>query len=85
MDYSGYYFAEDVGMVGRRIGFISFEFYDKNTKSWIPDDSCIFSDRLMGYDSSEPKDSPYKIGDTSELEKIREITEEEAIKLISEM
>ena len=44
---------------------------------WIKDDDFIVSDRLVGFDPSEPKDSPYRMGNTDIMSDLEEISEEE--------
>jgi len=46
---------------------------------WIVDKDSILMDRLVGYDKSEPDDSPYKFGNTDMLDRVEHITEEEAL------
>lgn len=48
---------------------------------WVPDEMSVIMDHLLGFDSSEPADSPYAIGNTEMLDEIREITEAEALAL----
>lgn len=54
----------------------TFEF--KNNE-WIKANNNEITDRLMGYDSSEPRDSPYAIGNTDILSTIKELTQEQVI------
>ena len=61
-----------------------FDNYIYQNGEWVEDTKCLVSDRLFGYDSSEPADSPYGIGNTDMLEDIETITEEEAMKLIAQ-
>lgn len=49
---------------------------------WEPDDRSMIMDRLMGYDPSEPPDSPYGIGNSDIMDEIEEITYDEAMKQI---
>ena len=49
---------------------------------WVPDKDCVIIDHLFGYDPHEPDDSPYKIGNLSIMEKIKEISYEEAMERI---
>ena len=46
--------------------------------AWEQDNNNEIMDRLMGYDPSEPPDSPYGIGNTSIMDEIEEITYEQA-------
>ena len=48
---------------------------------WAADRENAVMDRLMGYDPSEPADSPYATGNTSIMDEIEEITEERAKEL----
>lgn len=52
-------------------------------QGWVIDKEFRLLDRLLGYDASEPKDSPYAIGNTDMLNRVREISKEEAEKLIA--
>lgn len=54
-------------------------------KGWVPDTGNEISDRLMGYDETEPADSPYKMFNESIMEQIEAITEAEATTRISKM
>lgn len=56
--------------------------YDSE-QGWILDKEFRLMDRLMGYDASEPKDSPYAIGSSDMLDRVQRISREEAEKLIS--
>ena len=47
---------------------------------WEPDTEWMIMDRLMGYDPSEPPDSPYGIGNTAVMDEIEEITCQEAVR-----
>ena len=49
---------------------------------WVPDNDFVVMDHLMGYDPSEPPDSPYAIGSTDVLKEMREISEATAFELI---
>ena len=51
---------------------------------WIPDEDHVIVDHLVGYDPCEPEDSPYRIGSTSVLLEMEEISEEEAIAIINQ-
>lgn len=57
--------------------------YDSQTKQWYPGDNELFNNRV-GFDSSEPIDSPYRYGNSSCMRLITEITREEAEAFISE-
>lgn len=49
---------------------------------WIPDTKHVISDHLYGYDPGEPDDSPYKMFNTSIMDEIESISENEARKLV---
>ena len=49
---------------------------------WVPDKNYVIMDHLVGFDPSEPPDSPYRIGSTSVLMEMDEITESEALSMI---
>lgn len=57
--------------------------YDLQTKEWYPGGNELFNNRV-GFDSSEPMDSPYRYGNSSCMRSIVEITHEEAEAFISE-
>ena len=57
--------------------------YDPQTKEWYPGGNELFNNRV-GFDSSEPIDSPYRYGNSSCMRSIVEITHEEAEAFISE-
>ena len=56
--------------------------YDPQTKQWYPGGNELFDNRV-GFDSSEPIDSPYRYGNSSCMRPIIEITKEEAEAFIS--
>lgn len=57
--------------------------YDPQTKGWYPGGNELFNNRV-GFDSSEPIDSPYRYGNSSCMRSIVEITYEEAEAFISQ-
>lgn len=57
--------------------------YNPQTKQWYPGGNELFDNRV-GFDSSEPIDSPYRYGNSSCMRPIVEITHEEAEAFISE-
>jgi len=61
--------------------FKSFK-YDSKTEQWIPGGTELFDNRV-GFDASEPLDSPYRYGSLSCMKDIVEITKEEAEAFIS--
>ena len=50
---------------------------------WLTDAGSVISDHLVGFDTSEPEESPYRFGNTSVMMEMKEISEEEAMKLIN--
>lgn len=54
----------------------TFEYINNN---WIERDNSEITDRLIGFDSSEPNDSPYVIGNTEIMESIKELTFSQAV------
>lgn len=50
---------------------------------WIPDKDHVIMDHLVGYDPCEPEDSPYRIGSTSVLLEMEEISEKKAIAIMN--
>lgn len=71
-----YYLIRDLQKVGKTDKFVPY-IYDSK-KGWTVDNDNILMDRIMGYDGES-------IGNSSELFKVDEITEEEANKLIENM
>ena len=65
-------------LIGKEEGGVFFLFRDRK---WVLDTKNIIMDRLIGYDASEPADSPYAIGCTSVMDEIEEITYDEAKRL----
>ena len=78
-----YYYISDLNKVGKEEEFIPY-IYDK-IKGWVVDQSNILMDRILGYEDTEPEDSTYRLGNLNMLDRITEITEEEALKKIEEM
>lgn len=60
-----------------------YEDYLFKSGEWVEDKKRIIADHLIGFDPSEPKDSPYRIGSTSVMSEMEEISQETAISLIS--
>ena len=52
---------------------------------WVVDDEYVIPDHLIGFDPSEPEDSPYRIGSTSVMMEMEEISEEKAISSIPKL
>lgn len=57
--------------------------YNPQTKEWYPGGSELFNNRV-GFDSSEPIDSPYRYGNSSCMKPIVKITHEEAEAFVSQ-
>ena len=51
--------------------------------SWVPDTKSTILGRLMGFDPSEPADSPYAMGNMDIMDTIEPITEQQAIEFIN--
>lgn len=49
---------------------------------WEPDAQREIMDHMVGYDPSEPLESPYGFGSSSVMDEIKKITEEEAFSII---
>lgn len=77
----GYFEIIDLNMIAKIEEHIPY-IYDSQ-QGWIVDKEFILLDRIMGYDASEPKGSPYKFGNLDMLERVRKISREEAEKRIS--
>jgi len=57
-------------------------FYIFKSGRWIEDYDRVILDRLVGYDPSEPEDSPYRFGSGSIMSEIDEIPYGKAKELI---
>lgn len=51
--------------------------YDFDSGEWRPGGNELFNNRI-GFDDSEPEDSPYRYGNSSCMKSITEISHEEA-------
>ena len=60
------------------------DYYIHRQGHWVEDSDYMIMDRLIGYDSSEPPESPYGIGNSDVMDEIEEITCEMAVKYIGE-
>ena len=78
-DTTKYYRIIPLNRIGRKTAS-GYELYRNG--QWEPDTENLISDRLMGYDPSEPPGSPYGIGNTEIMREIEEISPEEAEKYI---
>ena len=59
------------------------KYYLYTNGSWVPDTKSTILGRLMGFDPSEPADSPYAIGNMDIMDTIKPITEQQAIEFIN--
>lgn len=78
-----YYRINDLDMLGKEEDYVPYLY--KPGKGWVVDNDNVLMDRVMGYDGSEPSDSPYKIGNTSTLDTVEEISQKEAEKIINNL
>ena len=80
---TSYYLIYD-RIVGKREIYSDYRSHNWLFKDgeWVPDNDFVIMDHLMGYDPSEPPDSPYAIGSTDVLMEMDEISEEQALALI---
>lgn len=69
-----YYLITDLKRIGRIDNFVPY-IYDEQ-KGWIVDSNNLLMDRIMGYDGES-------IGSSSGLFNVKEISEEEALKIIN--
>ncbi len=76
-----YYLLKDSGLVARRSDFTCWIY---RSFKWNRDTENKVMDKLMGFDPSEPADSPYAFGSTSVMDDIEEISCQEAMDLIGE-
>ena len=74
-----YYRIIPLNQIGRKTES-DYELYRNG--QWEQDTEHLISDRLIGYDPSEPPGSPYGIGNTEIMREIEEISPEEAEKYI---
>lgn len=75
-----YYLIRD-SRLGKREGN---KYYLFRNGKWIEDDKNYIQDHLLGFDPSEPEDSPYRFGGSTVMD-IDEITEEDAKTLIENL
>ena len=52
--------------------------------AWMPDYRMKIFSYLMGFDPSEPEDSPYAVGNSDIMDDIEEISEERAVGLVTQ-
>lgn len=77
MNETVYYLLFDC-LVGKKDNGRYYLFRDGQ---WYPDNGYVIMDRLMGYDSSEPDDSPYAMGNGSVMGEIEEISFSKAMEM----
>lgn len=75
-----YYLIND-RRLGKKEGDNYFLFQNAE---WVKDEKSVIRDRLMGYDPFEPDDSPYRIGNTSIMDEIEEISFDQAKRITSD-
>lgn len=76
-----FWVLKNTGLIAKGIGYRYWIYYNYK---WEEDTESIVSDKLNGFDSSEPEDSPYAFGSTSVMDEIEEISYEEAMNLLAE-
>ena len=59
------------------------KYYLYTNGSWVPDTKSTILGRLMGFDPSEPADSPYAMGNMDIMDTIEPITEHHAREFIN--
>ena len=79
-----YYLMQEREILAKGYDF-KYWIYDFDKREWILDTKNIISDALMGFDDSEPEDSPYRIGNTSVMAEIKEIPIQTAQEIISDI
>ena len=60
------------------------KYYFYTNGSWVPDTKSTILGRLMGFDPSEPADSPYAMGNMDIMDTIEPITEQQALQFIAD-
>ncbi|GLB30096.1 hypothetical protein LAD12857_20190 [Lacrimispora amygdalina] len=78
-----YYHINDLDMLGKEEDYVPYLY--KPGKGWVVDNDNILMDRIMGYDKSEPENSPYGIGNLSMMERVTEISQKEAENIIKNL
>ena len=59
------------------------KYYLYTNGNWVPDTKSTILGRLMGFDPSEPADSPYAMGNMDIMDTIDAITEQQAREFIN--
>ncbi len=78
-----YYRIKDLDMLGKEEDYVPYLY--KPGKGWVVDNDNILMDRIMGFDDSEPANSPYMIGNSSTMDLVEEISEKSAEKFIANL
>lgn len=78
---TNYYWINDLKVIAKRDDSVSY-LYDMAKKEWVRDMNRYLMDRIMGYDRSEPADSPYGIGSSDMMDRVEEISEDKAFEMI---
>ena len=60
------------------------KYYLYTNGNWVPDTKSTILDRLMGFDPSEPADSPYAMGNMDIMDTIEVINEQQALQFIAD-
>ncbi len=60
------------------------KYYLYTNGSWVPDTKSTILGRLMGFDPSEPANSPYAMGNMDIMDTIEPITEQQALQFIAD-
>ena len=60
------------------------KYYLYTNGNWVPDTQSTILGRLMGFDPSEPADSPYAMGNMDIMDTIEVITEQQALQFIAD-
>lgn len=78
-----FYRIKDLDLLGKEDDYVPYLY--KPGKGWVVDNDNVLMDRVMGFDESEPAKSPYKIGNTSIVDLVEEISQKEAEKIIANL
>ena len=60
------------------------KYYLYTNGNWVPDTKSTILGRLMGFNPSEPADSPYAMGNMDIMDTIEPITEQQALQFIAD-
>ncbi len=60
------------------------QYYLYDGGNWVPDTKSTILGRLIGFDPSEPADSPYAMGNMDIMDTIEVITEQQATEFINQ-